>query len=353
MSYSEEVEAEIRKEMAGASQEQPQETQEQHQETVSTETNTETLTEQKTAPGDQETQIQDTPNDPPQETQQQEPPQEQPDETQQQQEQPKENTKPAKPDLSTLSKEEKAQHAFQRQLARQKEKYEASIQELTGNFQKQIDELKTSMKKQEPKKVLTRDMFDTDDEFIRALADERVKEIMEGREEEARKKEEEWKKAEAEQAKIQQQLAEQANTFRSNCSACFTDENERNAFEVQLSKATANGLADVLDQAPAVREFVFTDPDGPRVLNAMLQDKGAFMRVMGRAGNPMACVIEMHDMVRELKMPAQQQQQQQEQPRSVMPHIGKPGAGGAGATTPSIWNSDEDLINFCRKGRHI
>ena len=128
MSYSEEVEAEIRKEMAGASQEQPQETQEQPQETVSTETHTETPPEHKTAPGAPETQSQDTPDDPPQETQQQEPPQEQPDETRQQQEQPKENTKPAKPDLSTLSKEEKAQHAFQRQLARQKEKYEASIQ---------------------------------------------------------------------------------------------------------------------------------------------------------------------------------------------------------------------------------
>lgn len=351
MSYSEEVEAEIRKEMAGASQEQPQETQQQPQETVSTETPTETPPEQKTAPEGPETQSQDTPV----ETQQQEPPQEQPAETQQQQqEHPQENTKPAKPDLSTLSKEEKAQHAFQRQLAKQKEKYEASIQELTGNFQKQIDELKTSMKKQEPKKVLTRDMFDTDDEFIRALADERVKEIMEGRDEEARKKEDARKQAEAEQAKVQQQLAEQANTFKSNCSACFTDENERGAFEAQLSKATANGLADVLDQAPAVREFIFTDPDGPRVLNAMLQDKAAFMRVMGRAGNPMACVIEMHDMARELKAPqVQQQQQQQEQPRSVMPHIGKPGAGGAGASTPSIWNSDEDLINFCRKGRHI
>lgn len=349
MSYSEEVEAEIRKEMAGASQEQPQETQEQPQETVSTETHTETPPDQKTAPGAQETQSQDTPNDPPQETQQQEPPQEQPVETQQQQQ---EQPKPAKPDLSTLSKEEKAQHAFQRQLAKQKEKYEASIQELTGNFQKQIDELKTSMKKQEPKKVLTRDMFDTDDEFLRALADERVKEIMEGREEEARKKEEARKQAESEQAKIQQRLAEQAETFKSNCSACFTDDNERNAFEAQLSKATANGLADVLDQAPAVREFVFTDPDGPRVLNAMLQDKGAFMRVMGRAGNPMACVIEMHDMARELKAPqAQQAPQVQQQP--VMPHIGKPGAGGAGASTPSIWNSDEDLINFCRKGRRI
>ena len=352
MTYSEQVEEEIRKEMEGASQEQPQETQEQPQETVPNETPTETPPEDKPSQEGPETQNTDTPNDPPQET----PPQEQPAETQQEtQQQPQENPKPAKPDLSTLSKEEKAQHAFQRQLAKQKAKYEASIQELTGNFQKQIDEIKTSMKKQEPKKVLTRDMFDTDDEFIRALADERVKEILESRDEEARKKEDERKKAETEQAKIQQQLAEQADTFKSNCSACFTDENERSAFEIQLSKATANGLGDVLDQAPAVREFVFTDPDGPRVLNAMLQDKNAFMRIMSRAGNPMSVIIEMHDMARELKAPQvqQQQQQQQEHPRSVMPHIGKPGAGGAGAATPSIWNSDEDLINFCRKGRRI
>jgi hypothetical protein len=253
-----------------------------------------------------------------------------------------------------LSKEEKAQHAFQRQLAKQKEKYEASIQELTGNFQKQIDELKNSMKKQEPKQVLTRDMFDTDDDFLRALADERVKAIMESRDEEARKQAEQQKQAEAEQAKVQQRLAEQAETFKTNCAACFTDENERNAFEAQVSKATANGLADVLDQAPAVREFVFTDPDGPRVLNAMLADKTAFMRVMGRAGNPMACVIEMHDMARELKQaPAVQQQQQQQQPKPVMPHIGKPGAGGAGPAAPSMWNDDEALINFCRQGRRV
>lgn len=352
MSYSEEVEAEIRKEMEGASQEQSQETQEQPQETVSVETPAETPTEDKPSQEGPETQNQDTPKETTQETQSKEQPQEQPQETQQEQQEQQEQPKPAKPDLSTLSKEEKAQHAFQRQLAKQKEKYEASIQELTGNFQKQIDELRTSMKKQEPKKVLTRDMFDSDDEFIRALADERVKEIMEGRDEEARKKEAERKQAEAEQAKIQQQLAEQANTFKSNCSACFIDENERNAFEVQLSKATANGLADVLDQAPAVREFVFTDPDGPRVLNAMLQDKGAFMRIMGRAGNPMACVIEMHDMARELRAPQVKQVQQPPQ-QPVMPHIGKPGAGGAGASTPSIWNSDEDLIDFCRKGRRI
>ena len=351
MSYSEEVEAEIRKEMEGASQEQPQQTQEQPQETVQTEQPTETPPEDKPSQEDPEKQSTETQQEQPQEHQEQ--PQEQPVETQQQ-EQPQETQKPAKPDLSTLSKEEKAQHAFQRQLAKQKEKYEASIQELTGNFQKQIDELKTTMKKQEPKKVLTRDMFDTDDEFIRALADERVKEIMEGRDEEAKKKEEERKQAEAEQARIQQQLAEQANTFKANCSACFTDENERTAFEAQVSKATANGLAEVLDQAPTVREFVFTDPDGPRVLNAMLSDKGAFMRVMGRAGNPMACIIEMHDMARELKAPqVQQVQQEQPAPKPVMPHMGKPGAGGAGAATPSIWNSDEDLINFCRKGRRI
>lgn len=345
MSYSEQIEEEIRKEMAGASQEQPQETQ-QTTEQPEDKPQEHPVEKPQEQPEEHREQPQEQPVEQPVENQGQ--PQEQPVENQQQQQEP---PKPAKPDLSTLSKEEKAQHAFQRQLAKQKEKYEASIQELTGNFQKQIDELKSSMKKQEPKKVLTRDMFDTDDEFIRALADERVKEIMEGRDEEARKKEDSRKQAEAEQAKVQQRLAEQAETFKSNCSSCFTDENERGAFEAQLSKATANGLADVLDQAPAVREFIFTDPDGPRVLNAMLQDKAAFMRVMGRAGNPMACVIEMHDMARELKAP--QVQQQQEQPRSVMPHIGKPGAGGAGASTPSIWNSDEDLINFCRKGRHI
>ena len=133
---------------------------------------------------------------------------------------------------------------------------------------------------------------------------------------------------------------------------------------MQLTKATKNGLADVLDQAPAVREFVFVDPDGPRVLDAMLKDKTTFMRIMSRAGNPMAALIEMHDLARELRQPQQpaQQlpdnvipmpQQAQQQPASPMPHLGKPGAGSGGTQAPSIWNSDDDLIAFCRKGRHV
>lgn len=339
MSYSEEVEAEIRKEMAGESQEQPQET---PQPTPAEEPQPSEQPQEQ--PSEQP---QETPSEQPSETPQ---PSEQPSETPS--EQPAEAPKPPKPDLSKLTKEQKAEHAFQRQLARQKEKYEASIQELTGNFQKQIDDLKSTIKKQEPKKVLTRDMFDTDDDFVRALADEKVKEVLEGRDEEARKKEEERRQAEQAQERERQQLAEQAGVFRANCAACFTDEAERTAFEAQVTKATANGLGEVLDNAPVVRDFIFGDSEGPRVLNAMLSDKNAFMRVMSRAGNPMSCIIEMHDMARELRQP--QQQVQQPQPsKPVMPHIGKPGAGGAGATTPSIWNSDDDLIEFCRKGRRV
>lgn len=328
----------IKQNQQASTQEAPQETQEQAQETVPAETHTETPPEQKTAPEAPETPKDGKPADPPVETPAPEDKQEPP---------------KARPDLSTLTKEEKAQHAFQRQLAKQRDRYENSIRELAGSFQKQFDELKETIGRKPPEPQKTRENFETDDEYIKYLADQRVNDIMGARDAKAKEEAEAKSKSDAEEAELRKRNEEQAAMFNSACRQCFSDEKVYGEFSGRVEKAVRNGFGELLDQAPAVRDFIFSQPSGPKVLDAMLKDRNTFVRVMGAAGNPTLATIEMYELAKELEKPAEQPQQQaapvEQQAPKGMPHIGKPGAHGG--TTRTTFHSDNDIINFVRNCR--
>lgn len=254
-----------------------------------------------------------------------------------------------KKDTSQFSKEEKAEFAFQRQLSKQKAKYEQGLEEIKQSFKKDIDELKQSIAPKPEKK--TRADFDPttqgDDDYIRYLADEKVNEIMSERDAEAAKKAEQ-DKAEAEAREMQQQLA---RTFTDNAHKCF-DETQYKAFDDKVKLATNNGLAEVLDEAPNVRDFLFTSPDGPLVLNEMLSSKEAFLQIMSRASNPIESTIELHEMaksIRSRESVANQSAPAPAQPKP-MPNIGKPGST-RGPAAPTMWDSDKALIDFVRRNR--
>ena len=261
-------------------------------------------------------------------------------------EQPKEEPQP-KPDLSKLTKEQKAEHAFQKQLAKQKAKYESSIDEIKKQLQSQIEDVKKQLeakKAEEP--VKRRDDFETDDEYIGYLTqrgvDQRMAQI-DADNAKARAEQEAKEKADAEAAEQQKQVAEYFNT---NARNTFGDQYEE--FEKTVQKGVANGLADVLDEAPAVRDYIFSNPNGPAVLNEMLQNKDSFVRVMRLAANPMDAVIECHELARELST-RKAEPVQPSVPK--MPSLGKPGAGGSTRTAPDMYGDDQSLIDFVRKHR--
>lgn len=254
-----------------------------------------------------------------------------------------------KPDLSNLSQEEKAQHAFRRQLNKQQSKYEAIIADMQGKFDKvsqDLAELKNA-KNEEPLK--TRSDFPLeaggDDEYIKYL----VKQGMDAERAEqaakdaAAKAEQDKKDKEARELQQQQQAA--ADTFNANCRNAFKD-GEYDGFQKTLKRAVDNGLAEVLDEVPAVRDYIFQEPDGPIVLNEMMNSKESFVRIMSRGVNPMSAIIEMHDMAREIRERAKNVPT--EQPKNPMPAIGKPGAK-QGGNAGTMWDSDDALIEFVRK----
>ena len=262
-------------------------------------------------------------------------------------EQPEE-TQP-KPDLSKLTKEEKANHAFQRQLAKQKEKYKAELDEqreaMKKEFQQQLDEFKKSFQKTE-EPIKKRDDFESDDEYIDYLTqrgvDKRMAQI-DADNAKAKAEADEKAKADAEAAEQRKQVAEY---FNNNAKQTFGE--SYGEFEARVQKGVANGLADVLDEAPAVRDYIFSNPNGPAVLNEMLQNKESFVRVMRLAANPMDAVIECHELARELSSRTAAPVQPTV---PKMPSLGKPGAGGSTRTAPDMYHDDASLIDFVRRHR--
>ena len=285
-------------------------------------------------------------------------PSEEPKEDEPKEETVEEQPKEEKPDLSQLTKEEKATHAFQRQLSKMKEKHKAELEEqreaLKKEFQKQFDEFKQSQtEKKEEEPVKTRDDFADgkggDEAYIKYLTKQGYMEAKAEDEKlmaEQRAKEEEQKQREAE---IQAQRQQVADYFNSNAKTEFGD--GYGEFEKRVQKGISNGLAEVLDEAPAVRDFIFSTPDGPLVLDEMLQDRDSFVRVMSRGSNPTLAIIECHDLAREVRNKRSTASQPVET-APKMPRMGKPGAGSSRPTAPDIYNDPAAMLEWVHNRRN-
>lgn len=255
--------------------------------------------------------------------------------------------KPPKPDLSTISKEEKAQHAFQRQLAKQRSKYEAQIQAMHESFQKQFDDFRNEFKKNQPKEApKTREDFESDDEYIKYLVKSQNDDYRAELDAKNAKEAEEKAAKDREQQEYMERQQAIAGTFNDNCRTTFSDGEAYGAFAAKLKKGISNGLGEILDNAPAIRDYIFENPNGPAVLNEMLSSKEAFVRVMRNAGSPLDAVIEMHEIAKEING-KKNAPVEPEASKARMPKLGKPGAKSGGAKT-GVFGSDRDIINFIR-----
>lgn len=246
-----------------------------------------------------------------------------------------------KKDLSGLTREEKAEFAFQKQLAKQKAKYESSLDEI----KQQVAELKQQVKpkEDEPPKKLTRDMFDSDDEMIEALVEQK----MELKQKEFDRQKELQEQQERAMAAAREKEQQARDDFRANCQAAFPDEARYAEFTGKVQKAVQAGLGDILDAMPAVRDYLFFNQNGPVVLNEMLNDRDAAARILDRTHNPIDAVVEMHEMAREIRNRAKEPEQEPEK-APVIPKLGKPGTT-RGSSSRSFFDSDDDLIEWTRK----
>lgn len=252
-----------------------------------------------------------------------------------------------KKDYSQFTKEEKAEFAFKRQLEKQKSKFADEVKDMKESFTKQFDALKAELAKQStPARIKTRADFpedaEGDKEYVDYLTELKVKDILAERDAAAAKERADQEERQKEMDAANERQREAASAFQANCQAAFPDVAQYKAFSGKVQRGLDNGLAELLDQAPDVRDYLFGNPDGPVVLNEMLTRKESFVRIMSKASRPLDAIVELHDMARELKAaPAPAPA-----PAPGMPHLGKPGSKG-GSSVRSF-GSDKDILKFIR-----
>lgn len=265
---------------------------------------------------------------------------------------PAEPDKPKK-DLSGLTKEQKAEFAFKRQMEKQRNKYESQLESMNGRFDSLEKLVKESLAAKAPEKPKTRLDFPEgeggDDAYIQYLAEQKVNAIMAERD----KAEAEKAAKDADLKKNEDYQQQVSDRYTKNVLDTFKDEDGLKGYNALVNKGMDNGLAELLDKYPTVRDYVFMNPNGPRVLNAMLRDKAVFTRVMGVAYDPTSVTIEMHELSKELRKKESETPPAQPgapEPPKGMPHIGKPGSR-QGTKAGIALESDADIIKFIRSVR--
>lgn len=282
---------------------------------------------------------------------------EQPKEEQPKQEEtPKqEDTQKQQKDLSGLTKEEKAAFAFKKQLAKRESKFEEALKNRDAeieNLKKAIEEMKV------PKEAKKRKDFEKDDEYIQYLAEQKVNDIMAERDAKAAEEKAQYYKETQEQQEIQERTQEAIESFQTSITEAFADEKDTSAFKANLAKATRNGLPELLDSVPPVRNFLLQNgTTGVKVLDKILSDRNTFGRVFKPNQDPVSMLIELHAIAHEVNTPTQQttvQSTQVTEPAPKKTAIGRPGQGQGGA--PGELHG-HDLIMHMRKvaqgGRRI
>lgn len=247
-----------------------------------------------------------------------------------------------------------SEHAFRRQLNKQKQKYEDQIRSLTEGFNKQIEDLRgqiSGLKPKEPDK--TRNDFETDDEYIDYLAKRRVDAILAERDANAKKAADEEAAKKKEQDDANAEVQERRNAFNANVDEAFGHDQARRAnFNKRLAYCVERGLGEILDKVPIASNFLMNHPRGPLVFERILSDKNAFSRAFNeRVLDPMDIYYELRQIDKEMAAEAAQGGNPPANPvnRTPQPHIGRPGKqGGNDAGEPDIFTNRDAMIHYLR-----
>lgn len=261
---------------------------------------------------------------------------------------PKDNT-PKKKDIPD-DPLKRAEYSFRRQLEKKDEKHKKELAEREEAFNKmqaELDELKKQLAPKEPTK--TRADFRNDDEYIDYLVQQRTaKELDKFREESAKAKKAAADEA-AKKAAADEEIERQQQAWLENVGHAFDGDSQRvQGFLSKVQHANRNGLGQILDACPAAADYLFNNPAGPKVMEKLLNDKDAFMRVFGDGHASQLDVYYSlrkveEDISREAAAPNPAAPQ-----KKAMPAIGRPGRQAGGGSAPDIFSDDDALRSYIR-----
>lgn len=243
----------------------------------------------------------------------------------------------------------RAEFSFRRKIDKMNRKHAEDIAERDAKYKELLKQFEELEKRVAPKEeVKTREQFPNDDEYFEYLTERIVNKILaerDGKDAERRTKEaEEQKKAKEAEA----ELVESQQKWLGHVDKCFgEDEQRKQKFLTKIQYASRNGLGEILDACPVASDFLINNPNGPKVFEAMLNDKDTFVRVFNESAGPLDIYYELRNIERELSAD-QQNGGTATQKRQTMPNIGKPGKKGGGGSKPDIFSDRDAMLNFIR-----
>ena len=263
-------------------------------------------------------QAEETPQETPEETTE-----EKPQETPEEKPGDKPEEKPQEPPRDEVGEQlENMNSVIRHRLEKQARKYEQELKDRDSKYDELARQFEEFRKQATPKKELTRDQFETDRENQAKLRKEQ---------------DEKDAAARAEQEKVEEDIRNRQTRFLGNVEKCFDDKAEKEQFMGRVKTYLGKGLGDLLDACPVASDYLLASPKGPRVLDRLLTDKEAFVRVFDPQGiTPMDQYYELKALEKEIydaryKAAIQPEPAPEpEPPKKTMPKYGKPGSQGGG-----------------------
>lgn len=232
---------------------------------------------------------------------------------------------------SERSKLEQASYSFRKQLAKNKQKYETRYNDLQSQYN---DLLARLDKLEHPEKYqpLNRAQFETDDDYINKLVEERFNNVWQAKLEEAKK-----------QYETENKQNEEINAYRSradeNVKKLFKTPESEKQYRDTIAKALNDGLGELVDTDKEVAMYIMRSDLGPKILYEMATNPKIVEDMFGEGVTEMDRQFKIRDLENKLRTAMV---------TPAAPVIGKPGINQAQPNRGSIFESDDSILEYLR-----
>ena len=232
---------------------------------------------------------------------------------------------------SERTKLDQASYSFRKQLAKNKQKYETRYNELQNQYN---DLLARLDRLEHPEKYppLNREQFETDDDYIQKLVEERFNNVWQSKLEEARK-----------QYENENKQNEEINAYRSradeNVKKLFKTPEAEKQYRDTIAKALNDGLGELVDTDKEVAMYIMRSDLGPKILYEMATNPKIVEDLFGE---------NVTEMDRQFKIRELENKLRTAMVTPAAPVIGKPGIQAQQPNRGSIFDSDDSILNYLR-----
>ena len=225
---------------------------------------------------------------------------------------------------------DKATYSFRKQLAKNKQKYESRYNDLQGRYNEVLQRL-DRLEHPEKYQPLNRSQFETDDEYIQQLVEERFNNVWNQRLQEAQQRY-------SEQARQDQEVQAYKTRQDGNVKKLFKTPEAEQQYRQVIGTALQNGLGELIDSDRDVAQYIMRSDLGPKILYEFATNPKEVEKMFSEGVTEMDRQFMIRDLENRLRS---------EITKPAMPVIGKPGVQ-AEAKPGSIFDSDDSILNYLR-----